>query len=293
MTETDMPEGDEMDGGAARILVFDSGIGGLTVRQELLAQAPGLTVDYAADTGFFPYGDKADAALRARLPMVAEALVKAACPDIFVIACNTASTLALAEVRAVLGIPVVGTVPAIKPAAAMSKARTIGLLATPGTLARAYTADLIAQFAQGVRVVQQGSLDLVRLAEAVAAGEDVPLEAFRAAQAPMFAADGGEAVDTVVLACTHFPLVRAQLEATAPRRVTYVDSGPAIARQTLKVLAERDIPAERPTRPAMGWVTCEAGVARLGPTLSRYGLAETASVAIPVETAGTAQSSGT
>lgn len=264
-----------------RALVFDSGIGGLTVRQEILAQAPDLCVDYAADTGFFPYGDKGDDALRARLPEIAQALVAVAEPDIFVIACNTASTLALPDVRAVLDIPVIGTVPAIKPAAAMSKTRTIGLLATPGTLARDYTANLIHQFAQGIRVIQQGSLDLVRLAEAVAAGETVPLAAFSAAQAAMFAAENGDEIDTVVLACTHFPLVRAELEATAPRPVTYVDSGPAIARQTLKVLAGRAGPESRPQRPAMGWVTCEEGRARLGPTLKRYGLAETASVAMP------------
>ena len=101
-----------------RVLVFDSGIGGLTVAAEIAALGPQLAIDYAADTGFFPYGDKSDAALRARLPLVAKALVDIAKPDVFVIACNTASTLALNEVRAALDIPVVGTVPAIKPAAA-------------------------------------------------------------------------------------------------------------------------------------------------------------------------------
>lgn len=264
----------------ARVLVFDSGIGGLTVRQELAAQAPRLCIDYAADTGFFPYGDKGDEELRARLPVVARALVEATEPDIFVIACNTASTLALPEVRAALDIPVVGTVPAIKPAAAISQTRTIGLLATPGTLAREYTANLIHQFAQGVRVVQQGSLELVRLAEAAAAGRMPELAEFRAAQAPLFEQEGGEAIDTVVLACTHFPLVRAQLEATAPRMMTYIDSGPAIARQTLKLLAGRDVPRHRIQRGAMGWVTSTDGRTALAPTLSRYGLSETASVAI-------------
>ncbi len=221
-----------------RVLVFDSGVGGLTVAGELRALGPRLAVHYAADTGFFPYGDKSDEALRERLPRVAKALVEAVRPDVFVIACNTASTLALAEVRAALDIPVVGTVPAIKPAAKLTETGTIGLLATPGTIRRAYTAGLIAEFAAGKRVILHGSLDLVKLAEAHARGEDVAPEAFAAAQAPLFEAEGGSEIDTVVLACTHFPLVRGQLIATAPRQVSYIDSGAAIARQTIRVLPE-------------------------------------------------------
>lgn len=219
-----------------RVLVFDSGVGGLTVAGEIRALGPRLAVHYAADTGFFPYGDKSDEALRERLPKVARALVEAVQPDVFVIACNTASTLALAEVRAALDIPVVGTVPAIKPAAQLTETGTIGLLATPGTIRRAYTAQLIEEFAAGKRVLLHGSLDLVKLAEAHARGEDIPPEAFAAAQAPLFAMAGGDAIDTVVLACTHFPLVRGQLIATAPRPVSYIDSGAAIARQTIRVL---------------------------------------------------------
>lgn len=219
-----------------RVLVFDSGVGGLTVAAEIRALGPRLSVHYAADTGFFPYGDKTDEALRARLPEVARALVDAVRPDVFVIACNTASTLALADVRAALSIPVVGTVPAIKPAAKLTETGTIGLLATPGTIRRAYTAHLIGEFAAGKRVILHGSLELVKLAEAHAHGEDVPPEAFRRAQAPLFEAEGGGEIDTVVLACTHFPLVRGQLIATAPRAVSYIDSGAAIARQTIRVL---------------------------------------------------------
>ncbi len=221
-----------------RVVVFDSGVGGLTVAAEIRALAPEITVHYAADTGFFPYGDKSDAALRARLPQVARAIAGALRPDVFVIACNTASTLALEDVRAALAMPVVGTVPAIKPAAALTETGTIGLLATPGTIRRAYTARLIAEHAAGRRVILQGSLALVRLAEAHASGADIPPEAVAAAQAPLFAAQGGEAIDTVVLACTHFPLLRGHLIATAPRPVRYVDSGAAIARQTLRVLPE-------------------------------------------------------
>ena len=223
---------------AGHILVFDSGMGGLTVAREIMALAPQVAVSYAADSGFFPYGDKSDDALRARIPRVAKALCNAAQPDVFVIACNTASTLALEDVRAALSIPVIGTVPAIKPAAARSQTGTIGLLATPGTVRRAYTAQLIADFASEARVIMHGSVDLVRLAERQAAGEAVSLEAFRAALMPLFEAEGGGGIDTIVLACTHFPLIRGELAAVLPRPVTFIDSGEAIARQTLRVLAQ-------------------------------------------------------
>lgn len=221
-----------------KVLVFDSGMGGLTVAREIQALAPTLAVDYAADSGFFPYGEKSDDALRDRLPKVAQALCQVAQPDVFVIACNTASTLALDEVRAVLNIPVVGTVPAIKPAAQLTRTRTIGLLATPGTVRRAYTAQLIEDFASDIRVILHGSIALVRMAEQVAAGHPVPLEAFRIAQAPLFEQDGGTEIDTIVLACTHFPLVRGELAASVPHAVNFIDSGEAIARQTLRVLSD-------------------------------------------------------
>lgn len=262
--------------------MFDSGVGGLTVAEEIAALAPGLKVDYAADTGFFPYGDKSDEALRARLPEVAKALVAAADPDVFVIACNTASTLALPDVRAVLDVPVVGTVPAIKPAVAATKTGVIGLLATPGTLSRDYTANLIHQFAAGVDVVQLGSVELVRLAEAHAAGEPVSDAAFAAVQAPLFEGDRGARVDTVVLACTHFPLVRDRLIATAPRPIDYVDSGEAIARQTLRVLQAR--PHAERGRAARGFITSAASSEpRLRHVLARYGLDTVTEVTVSPE----------
>ena len=235
------------------MLVFDSGMGGLTVAREIMARAPNICVDYAADTGFFPYGDKSDDALRQRIPDVAEKLVDAVRPDVFVIACNTASTLALEQVRARLSIPVIGTVPAIKPAAAESRTGVIGLLATPGTIRRQYTADLIRDFASDVSVILHGSIELVKLAEAFAAGEPHDAAGFAAAQQPLFEAQGGEKLDTIVLACTHFPLVRDQLAAAAPRKVTYIDSGAAIARQTLRVLF-REVDGKQVDRAGAGRV---------------------------------------
>jgi len=263
------------------VLVFDSGVGGLTIACELEEMAPSLAIDYAADTGFFPYGDKSDDALRARLPKVAKALYEHIQPDVFVIACNTASTLALDDVRAVLPCPVVGTVPAIKPGAALSQTGTIGLLATPGTIQRAYTDRLIAEFAAGVTVIKHGSIALVELAEAVARGEVPPLAAFEAAQSALFEAVGGEQIDTIVLACTHFPLVRTELAQSAPRAVRYIDSGEAIARQTLRQLSEID-QAGQPDKPASrGFITDNVhGREELITVFKRFGFAPTLAVEV-------------
>lgn len=265
-----------------RVLVFDSGVGGLTVAEEIRALGPALGIHYAADSGFFPYGNKSDEALRERLPKVAKVLCDRVRPDVFVIACNTASTLALPEVRAALDIPVVGTVPAIKPAAQLTRTGTVGLLATPGTIRRAYTAELIEKYASSIKVVMHGSIELVRLAEAHARGEDLPIEAFAKAQAPLFEAPGGGEIDTIVLACTHFPLVRGQLIASAPQPVSYVDSGAAIARQTIRVL-----PPETEARGIGGhaWLTSPPDeVPDLALVLRRYGFPDIQSVAdVPIE----------
>ncbi len=279
MTDTREPT-ETFSAARGRALVFDSGVGGLTVAAELRALCPNVHVDYAADTGFFPYGDKSDEALRARLPDVAAALVEAVRPDVFVIACNTASTLALPDVRLRLSIPVVGTVPAIKPAVALSRSGVIGLLATPGTIRRAYTADLIASFAGSARVLLHGSLPLVALAEAAARGERAALSEFAAAQAPLFETEHGDQMDTIVLACTHFPLVLGELAASAPRSVTYVDSGAAIARQTARLLMASGS-AGAPQRPA-AYITDAVGPrASLAATFKRFGFEPTLAVTIP------------
>ncbi len=279
MSEIDLSDID-MAGIFGYVLVFDSGVGGLTIARELSDMAPSLALDYAADTGFFPYGDKSDTELRDRLPKVARALYEAIKPDVFVIACNTASTLALEEVRAALPCPVVGTVPAIKPAAALSQSGTIGLLATPGTVRRAYTDQLIAEFAKDTRVIKHGSLELVALAEAVARGETPDLEAFAAAQRALFDGAGGDAIDTIVLACTHFPLVRKELIQSAPRPVRYIDSGEAIARQTLRQLI--GIAHKAPSAPAnRAFITDAAdGHTDLVAVFERFGFTPTLTVKV-------------
>ncbi len=218
-----------------RVLVFDSGVGGLSVFDAITASRHALSLDYVADNAWLPYGLKSDADLRARLPALLASLVEQWSPEAIVIACNTASTIALDAARAVVNIPIVGVVPPIKPAAAATQTGVIGLLATPATVRRAYTDDLIAEFAGDKRVVRFGSAALVEAAERKLRGEMDTGEAVREAIDGLFGAPGGDAIDVVALACTHFPLLTRELAAAAPRPVQWLDSGAAIARRLAQV----------------------------------------------------------
>ncbi len=228
------------------VLVFDSGVGGLSVVAELRALMPDLYITYVADDAFRPYGEKTETQLKERLPGLLKTMALAVNPDVVVIACNTASTTALAEIRAVLDIPVIGVVPAVKPAAQMSKTKTIAVLGTPGTVKRKYVDKLIADFGNGCQVVLHGSTGLVDLAERKLSGQDINIDDIHAEIKPMFFAkyredtheenNHGENIDIVVLACTHFPLMMKQLKEAAPQQVRWIDSGAAIARRTASVL---------------------------------------------------------
>jgi glutamate racemase len=179
---------------------------------------------------------KSDAQIAARVPALLKRLAAQWAPDAVVVACNTASTIALDKTRAVLGIPVIGVVPPIKPAAAATKTGVIGLLATPATVRRAYTNDLIASFASHLRVVRHGSAALVVAAEAKLRGEPIDQAALAEAVGELFNAPGGGELDVVALACTHFPLLLEELAAAAPRACLWLDSGDAIARRLANVL---------------------------------------------------------
>ena len=256
-------------------LVFDSGVGGLSVLGEIAALLPQLRLTYAADNAFFPYGTKTETELVARVSAVIGALVETARPDIVVIACNTASTTALAAVRQFLTIPVVGVVPAIKPAAAASESRVIGLLGTKATVATAYTAALIKQFADGCAVLTHGSPELVEAAERKLQGLPPGQAEIAAAIASLFNQPGGDRLDTVVLGCTHFPLLRDELAAAAPHPVTRMDSGAAIARRVATILgiSTPDRPVVAPSHKAI--FTAEtANVDRMRSGLKQFGLAE-------------------
>jgi glutamate racemase len=225
------------------ILFFDSGVGGLSVLAPTRALLPNAPIVYAADSAGFPYGKRSEAEIASRVPALLGRLVERYQPRLAVIACNTASTIALEHVRSALDLPVVGTVPAIKPAAEISKTRVIGVLGTQATVRQPYVDDLAARFAPDCTLIRQGSPELVHLAEAKLAGEDISVAAVEAAVRPMFDAANGERIDTVVLACTHFPLLEDELRAALPP-VTYVDGGPGIARRIAWLTREQPWPAK-------------------------------------------------
>lgn len=220
------------------ILVFDSGVGGLSVLSEIRRACPQASIVYCADNAGFPYGVKTEEELSARIPALLGRLVERYRPLMAVIACNTASTIALANIRSVLNIPVVGTVPAIKPAAALSKSRVIGVLGTKATVRQAYVDKLVAEFAQDCSVLRFGSAELVELAEAKLRGGGAAISAYKAVMSGLLDQPEGGRMDTVVLACTHFPLVREELAHAAPQIMHWVDSGAGIARRVAFLSAE-------------------------------------------------------
>ena len=222
-------------GTAPHILVFDSGIGGLTVFDEIRRALPTTALSYAMDTANFPYGTKSESWLKKEVPHLLHSMSAEVAADIVVVACNSASTIALDDIRQVLDVPVVGTVPAVKPAAGESKTGVIGVLATPGTVARQYTKDLISDFAPTCEVLLQGSAELVDLAERKARGETFEQKEVAVALAPLFAQDTEDKMDIVVLACTHFPFLLPELRTVAPRALQWIDSGTAIAARVLSI----------------------------------------------------------
>ena len=221
------------------ILVFDSGLGGLTVLREIVGARPDAHYIYVADDAFFPYGHHGEDQIIARVvPLIGE-LIAAHAPDLVVIACNTASTLVMSHLRERYVVPFVGTVPAIKPACANSRTKRVSVLGTRGTVQREYTRALIRDFSQGCEVTLVGSADLASLAEAALSGEAVTDAAIAAELEPCFvgnnAGDSGR-TDTVVLACTHYPLLMDRLVRLAPWPVDWIDPAPAIARRVSDLL---------------------------------------------------------
>jgi glutamate racemase len=221
------------------ILVFDSGLGGLTVHREVVRQCPGADFVYAADDAGFPYGRLSETALVTRVLDVMAMLIARFSPDVVVVACNTASTLVLPALRARWpDLPFVGTVPAVKPAAAASQSGLISVLATPGTVARDYTRALVDTYASHRKVKLVGATRLAGLAEAHMRGEPVADRDIIAEIAPCFVIDHGKRTDHVVLACTHYPLLLDQFRRLAPWPVTWVDPAAAIARRAASVLGQ-------------------------------------------------------
>ncbi|NJO54481.1 MAG: glutamate racemase [Bacteroidales bacterium] len=261
------------------ILVFDSGLGGLTVLAEVAKARPDARIVYVADDAGFPYGALEEAALIARVAQVLGQAIRAHRPDVVVVACNTASTLVLPHLRAAHpAVRFVGTVPAIKPACEGSRTGRVSVLATPGTVRRDYTHELIRQFAGACRVTLVGSALLAGFAEAFLRGHPVDDEAIAAEIAPCFI-DGQDAArtDTVVLACTHYPLLVEAFRDLAPWPVRWVDPAPAIARRVVQLIGSATAGEVAPP----GQVVFTAGRRRepsLAGMLRKYRLDETPSV---------------
>ena len=221
---------------AAKILVFDSGLGGLSILKALQNELPDCHYTYASDNHAFPYGTKTDDFLIQRIQKVLSALIQHSTPDLLVVACNTASTLVLPHIRRLFDIPIVGVVPAIKPASTQTQSFVIGLLGTPSTVKRTYTDELISKFADNCQVIRIGSSELVIQAENALYGLPPCKKILGNILKPLFE---NMQLDTIVLACTHFPLIKNTLIAYAPRQVTWLDSGQAVARHVSTLLEHK------------------------------------------------------
>jgi glutamate racemase len=260
-------------GRAPRVLVFDSGLGGLTVLAELVKAIPGADFVYAADDAGFPYGALDDQRLAARVIAVMERLVARESPDLVVVACNTASTLALPALRARFALPFVGTVPAVKPAVAASRSGLVTVLATPGTVRREHTRAMIDAFAGRAEVTLVGAPNLAAYAEAELRGAPVDDALVQAEIAPCFVEGrDGRRTDVVALACTHFPLLTRRFESVAPWAVTWIDPAPAIARRAVALVGEQPageaaaralFTSERPLPPPLALALSARGLAEV------------------------------
>ncbi|QIZ78428.1 glutamate racemase [Ferrimonas lipolytica] len=223
----------------ASILLFDSGIGGLTIYKHIAKQFPDAAIHYLADNARFPYGELIEHDLTCGCVTLIDKFVQQQAVGLVVVACNSASTIALDSLRAALTVPVVGVVPAIKPAAQTTQNNVIGLLATPGTVQRRYTDELITTFAADKEVIRIGSSRLVQLAEDKLSGLEVPLQSLQQILQPFIKADA--VPDTVILGCTHFPLLAEELHNVLGDRVALIDSGAAVARRVEHQLEQHQI----------------------------------------------------
>lgn len=235
MTPTPPPD---TPASAQPIGVFDSGVGGLSVLAELRQALPNEDFLYLADTAHVPYGSRSDEEIRDLTARAVAELCRRGVKAV-VVACNTASAFSLTHLRARHALPIIGLVPAVKPAVKATKSGVVGVLATPGTGRGTLLRDVIREFAEpaGVRVLTAVSTALVPLVEAGKADSEEARAALRAVLAPV--AEAG--ADQLVLGCTHYPFLRAGIEAEFGSAFTLVDSGAAVARHTRNVLGARGL----------------------------------------------------
>jgi glutamate racemase len=257
------------------ILVFDSGVGGLTVFREILKARPDAFYVYIADDAFFPYARRSEQELVARVVPLMEELTATYAPDLVAIACNTASTLVLPNLRARFRVPFVGTVPAVKPACLASRSRLVSVLGTEATVQREYTRSLIRDFGHGCGVTLVGAVHLAGFAEKALRGDVIDDDAIAREIAPCFVANEGRRTDTIVLACTHYPLLVDRLARVAPWPVDWVDPAPAIARRMMDLIGPPAANAASGAARAVFTSGLEPPPA-LAAALARFGIGETA-----------------
>lgn len=257
----------------AAVLFFDSGVGGLSILAPARKLLPTMPVIYAADSAGFPYGTKSEAEIAARVPALLGRLVERYRPCLVVIACNTASTIALSVVRSALDVPVVGTVPAIKPAAEQSRTRVIGVLGTDATVRQPYVDRLAAAHGADCKVLRHGSAELVALAEAKLRGDVLDPDVARHALEGLLGQPHGDEMDVVALACTHFPLLLDELVAASPRPIAFVDGGAGIARRIAYLTEGQPWPDITPPGLAV-FTRVDDATRALAPALQSYGLSK-------------------
>jgi glutamate racemase len=255
------------------LLFLDPGVGGLSILGPVRKLLPNAPVVYAMDQAGYPYGQKNEAELTARVPALLGRIAEHVNARLIVIACNTASVIALDPVRKALHLPIVGTVPAIKPAAAISKTRVIGVLGTRATVRQPYVDDLSREFASDCTVLRFGSHDLVALAEKKFRGEPTDIGDYAHILDGLFDQPRGDEIDTIVLACTHFPLVEEELAAAAGRPIAFVHGGDGIARRVAHLTKDQPWPHTPPPGKAI-FISDGSDVEPLKPGLGRYGITE-------------------
>lgn len=221
---------------APRILLLDSGVGGLSIYKSIKHLLPHIGVLYVGDNDALPYGEKSDDFILNRVIHITRHYELHYQPDLVVIACNTASTLALPDLRSATTIPIIGVVPAIKVAGEISRSRRIGLLATPATVERLYIDELQASFADDCNMLRVGSSHMVGMAEAKLSGDNLDMDLLKREIEPFLEND----IDTVVLGCTHFPLLHEELQSLGPN-IHWIDSSTAIANRVQHLLKAQNL----------------------------------------------------
>lgn len=257
------------------ILFLDSGIGGLSVMQAAAKLMPHQKFLYAADYAGAPYGTKSEAEIASRVPALLGRLVERYKPSLITIACNTACTIALSHVRAALNVPIVGTVPAIKPASLATKSGVIGLLGTDATIRQPYIDRLKNRFASDFTMLKHGAPQLVNAAEAKLRAENVDLDIIADALKGLTSQEQGENLDHIILGCTHFPLLIDELTQLMPN-ISFMDGANGIARQIKRLMIENDTPPATHGTPHHHFITSGnlGDIDAYKPALKVYGFNE-------------------